>query len=276
MESMGGKAELDALVKVYLQQLRKQYGSHIKQAANKIYAREYFRQILLEHNQKIPFNTLFFHELQSVYNHFCNFDERRSLEYTMNYLPMISDHSRDALEKGMLCIVNNKGFDQLPAHYHFLMQEHQCTLSDILLQEREAVRLDDQEATKMLAVHEALQLLFKSSEFSEAEPVSTHKFQFTRAHQTLLGHYYLKVMGIDPRKNASISACAALLHGLAREPFTKFNTSEIYKRLADPFGYATPKTVCEDLIYIRQFFKNLKLEKVLEFIDADILKLQSK
>lgn len=276
MESRRGKAELDQLVKGYLQQLRTQYGSRIQNATNKNYARNYYREILLEHNEKIPFNTLFFHELHSVYLHFCNLDERSALDHTINQLPAIADHSRDALEKGMLCITGSTSGDYLPTHYQYLMQEHQCVLGEIIRLEKDALKADEREAIKMLAVYEALQLLFKSSEFSETEPVTDHKFTFTRAQQTLLGHYTLKVMGVDPRNNASISACAALLHGLAREPFTDFNTSEIYKRLSYPFAYATPKTVCEDLTYVRKFFHKLKLEKALQFIDADILKLQAK
>lgn len=132
MESMGGKAEFDQLVKGYLQQFSKQYSSHIQKATDKDYMRKWLREFLLKHNEQHPFNTLFFHALHCVYEHFFKLDESRSLEYTLHHLPLIVDSSHDALEKGMLYMTGNIGSDQLPEHYLILMQEDQCPLSQII------------------------------------------------------------------------------------------------------------------------------------------------
>lgn len=271
-------AEFEQLVSEYYADLKAKYDEIVDTADNTAYAIRFCRTALLDHNPDHPFNSQFFFELNTYYFHFSQLQKSKAMEHTLALLNKVIENSRNALEQALLVFTGHADDNTLPVHYLELMQNRPLTLSDLIAEERQALKLTNDEAPKLLARYEAATRLFAQQlepEEEEAEP-SNHTYTFFRFDQGLVGYYLLRMAGLEPRVNVHVSTCAFLLHAIAREDFSAMNTSEIYKRLTNPLGYTHKKGVLKDLMHIRPYFQKKGLERGLTLVDADIKKLQGR
>lgn len=271
-------AEFEQLVSECYADLKAQYDEIVETADNTAYAIRFCRTIFLDHNPNYPFNSQFFFELNAYFFHFSQLQKSRAMERTLAHWDKVAETSRSALEQALLVFIGHAGENTMPVHYLQLMQSRPLTLSDLIEEERTALKLVLDDAPKLLARYEATTKLFAQQlepEEEEVEP-SNHTHTFFRFDQGLVGYYLLRMAGLEPRVNVHVSTCAFLLHAIAREDFSAMNTSEIYKRLSNPFGYTHKKGVLKDLMHVRPYFQKKGLEGGLALLDADIKKLQNR
>jgi hypothetical protein len=94
---------------------------------------------------------------------------------------------------------------------------------------------------------------------------------FTKARQLLAIHFLLSVgFGLEPRNNADVSSIARLCHLLTGTTFTSLQNSEIYKKYLRLPNIKKGLPYITDLQYIRGYFNQIGLQKVIEAIDQEI------
>jgi hypothetical protein len=93
---------------------------------------------------------------------------------------------------------------------------------------------------------------------------------FTRSRQLLAIHFLLSVgFGIEPHNGNDMSSLARLAHLLTGTPYTSLQNSEIYKKYRRLPNIKTGLPYISDLQYIRGFFNEIGLQKVIEAIDTE-------
>jgi hypothetical protein len=93
---------------------------------------------------------------------------------------------------------------------------------------------------------------------------------FTRSRQLLAIHFLLSAgFGIEPHTGNDMSSLARLAHLLTGTPYTSLQNSEIYKKYRRLPNIKTGLPYITDLQYIRGFFNELGLQKVIEAIDTE-------
>jgi hypothetical protein len=94
---------------------------------------------------------------------------------------------------------------------------------------------------------------------------------FTKARQLLAIHFLLSVgFGVTPRSGADVSSIARLCHLLTGTPYTSLQNSEIYKKYLRLPNIKKGLPYLTDLQYIRGYFIELNLPKLVEAIDQEI------
>jgi hypothetical protein len=93
---------------------------------------------------------------------------------------------------------------------------------------------------------------------------------FTRSRQLLAIHFLLSVgFGIEPHTGNDMSSLARLAHLLTGTPYTSLQNSEIYKKYRRLPNIKNGLPYISDLQYIRGFFNEIGLQKVIEAIDTE-------
>jgi hypothetical protein len=93
---------------------------------------------------------------------------------------------------------------------------------------------------------------------------------FTRSRQLLAIHFLLSVgFGIEPHTGNDMSSLARLSHLLTGTPYTSLQNSEIYKKYRRLPNIKNGLPYISDLQYIRGFFNEIGLQKVIEAIDTE-------
>lgn len=274
----GTQSDFEQQVEVHYHLLRENYDRMLAKALSKESMLRSFKNRFLEHNEMVPFNTVFFDELYTRYEDFYNLGEDEAVQQTLQYLPVILETSRESFEQLTIAMMNEKTDYHLspkfPKRYKFLLSEGGCDLSELFRMEHLALKTDEQTAFQQLALYLALKRLISEVESYHSEKeslkLSEKHHVFTHAQQVLFAYYLFKLAGIESRLNANISACAKILHGITGIPYTSMNNSDLYKKFRNPFDHGTQKKVIQDLQLIRSYFEELEDERVLALIDKDI------
>lgn len=263
----------------------------VENSTDKQYAHSYYKRILLEYNEFIPHNTVFFRELKKTFDHFLKLDRNNVIERVFSYISHIKEISTEAYSDIMILISTSKTpsfteLSKLPDVYSNAVYDdiNGNTLDELAILERESLKLDDENILALLALYHATQLLLQDKEIdptfinaSENKTAVKHyKHQVTRNQQVLEFYYLLKMARIDLRVDAHVSNCAELLHGLTGLPYNEIGNSEFYKKLKNPLDNAKPEKVIQDLEYVKSIFKKLNNDQILLEIDKDIRGLKSK
>lgn len=274
----GTQSDFEQQIEVHYHLMRENYDRMLVKALSKESMLRSFKNKFLEHNEVIPFSSVFFDELYTRYEDYFNLGEEEPIQQTLEYLPQILETSREAFEQLTIAMMNEKtdylSSPKFPKRYKFLLSEGGCNISELFQMEHLALKTDKQTAFQQLAVYIAIQRLISEVENNPSEKespkLSEKHHTFTHAQQVLFAYYLFKLAGIESRFNANISACAKILHGITGIPYTSMNNSDLYKRFRSPFDHATPKKVIQDLQLIRSYFEELEDERVLALIDKDI------
>jgi len=274
----GTQSDFEQQVEVHYHLMRENYDRLLVKALSKESMLRSFKNKFLEHNEMIPFNTVFFDELYTRYEDYFNLGEEDPIQQTLQFLPLILETSREAFEQLTIAMMNEKtdylSSPKFPKRYKFLLSEGGCDLSELFRMEHLALKTDEQTAFQQLALYLALKRLISEVENDPSEkelpkPSEKHHM-FTHAQQVLFAYYLFKMAGIEPRLTADISVCAKILHGITGIPYTSMNNSDLYKKFRNPFNHGTPKKVIQDLQLIRSYFEGLEDERILGLIDKDI------
>ena len=92
----------------------------------------------------------------------------------------------------------------------------------------------------------------------------------TRARQLLAIYYFLLAQGIEGRGSHDIAPIVRLVHLLLGVEYDKSDRKGIYKKYLKMPNIKTDAFLRKDLEYIRSYFAELSMEKVVSLIDAEI------
>lgn len=276
MDSLNHKSHFEQSKVIYYTRIKSAYLDGIKNSFNKEYAADYFRTILLDDNDAIPYKTVFYSELKVIFDHFYSLKGNDAISEVIEYLEIIRKNSADAL--GQLERFRDgfgdPNFMQLPVHYEQQL-EIGVEVSEIIEQENQVLSLTDEQVVELLALHRAIQqlkdeLLPNQSETnSQAKPDNDRKDRLTRSQQVLVFYFLLEVSGLN-YNGANITDCARLLHkliGLA-EP-DEISNSDLYKKLKKPMGDYDRKTI-QDLRAILPYFEKLPHYGAIKLINTHL------
>lgn len=260
----------------YYSLLKENFESRLEQAEDKDYYIAFFRQSFFEQNFEIPYNTVFFNELYSIFSHFKKIGEVNFMQSTLEYLPLIKEKSETALEQLMLQeSVNNDFNPDFPIYYRCLLESYPLTHIDLISLERKTLDANEHFAFEILATYEATkQLILEIEEaqklYESKSNTRIHSHQFTHSQQVLFAYYLFKLAKLEPRVNADITAFAEFLHGLTGIPYTNIKNSELYKKFLNPLDHSSSKRIIEDLKLVRSHFLKLGVSEIILLIDKDI------
>lgn len=95
--------------------------------------------------------------------------------------------------------------------------------------------------------------------------------EMTEARQTLAIYYVLKAgFGIEARHGHDISKVARFAHLMSRRKITSVQNSSIYEKFKVLPYYKKHENLIEDLNFIRPFFEELDMQKILDLIDQEL------
>ena len=219
--------QFESASEYYRNVLKNGFLESVEHSTDKQYAHSYYKRVIFEYNEYIPYNTVFFRELKITFNHFLKLDQNNVIEKVLSYLPHIRQLIVEAKDQLTIFLATFKNpsfaeLSQLPDVYINAVYDsiNGNTLDELVLMEKATQKYDDINVLALLSLYHATQQLLKDKEI---DPISnpstenktiTYKRQVTRNQQVLLYYYFLKMGGIDPRVDAHVSTCAELLHGL--------------------------------------------------------------
>lgn len=261
--------------------LKRYYLMSVEKAADKTYARDYFRRALFLENENIPRYSVFYHSLVSTFMHHQKLGATNALEITLSSLLPIREMTSNIIEQTF--IVNgfiSERLYQLNWLYLQAIEEKNTSVLELIDTERRLLKYSDQKIVLLLALDRATQELaneFSDNQEDAVEVISSdfltinqqaYEPKFTRSQQVLIAYYISQLIGVKQKKN--VSKCADALHSFLGIPYTQITHSELYKKLLHPLTFSGEKTTLQNLLIIRSFFENLGSVSATALIDSDI------
>ncbi|MCE3295135.1 MAG: hypothetical protein K0R65_849 [Crocinitomicaceae bacterium] len=282
--------EFERLTQVYVVQLRNEYHQEVNGATDKVYAASLNKLVLLEKCKYLPFHTVFFNELVTVFDHFYKLNSKTCADKTIESLSQIKKRIKvitDQIDLIQMKInVSLEGYigdymEFLPPCYQSEIQSGSQDFDELCSEESRIGALPNEKINDMLAIYQASQILllelFPQQELlKEKDYASKGKNNdLVRLRQQLIYETLLKALGIDKNNCNSTDMTFVFVEFMGIE-LTKIIGSDTYKKMLDKDKYYTPPTIIENLEKVKSWLEKFNKPSLIHLVEQEIAKYKAK
>jgi len=268
--------DFDEQVNDFYNQLKTDYVSQVEQAEDKEYAKTFYHSLYFERNVNVPKNSFFFDSLSKLLVHHYRLNPKMAIFNTIDQLHIVRGRAEIMLNAKL------DVYDDSKSEPISFLQEEQLEKELYLLS------LDIPELVNLLALFLATKKLmaeFPKNEsiklFSLDAPLLTENnttkgkakvtATFTESQQILAIHFLFESLGIQARRDYSLSAYARFTHLIARKNITIIENSPKHGMIKRLLNFKDEKhPSLKDLKAILPYFKDMRLDGIVENINKEI------
>lgn len=271
-------------IKHYYDVLKNGYLSEIESASDKEYARQHFQNVLFIDNEYIPNQTILFDGLKLAYEHFFKLNSETAFDKTFELLSEYQNISTKSKNEAIAFLGGDKN-TSIPDHYLHYINSNLFTIEQLIQSEEMILKSSFENLVAALALYIAGQQLskkFKIDAIDESQKgvKTTYGQTFTQKQQVLALYFLMKAYGINSKLDSDMTTLSALYHlilGVSFISFDKLKNTNIYKNIrTSPNIFTSDSAYLKNLKIIRPFFENTSLIKVVELIDIQMNRCETK
>jgi len=269
--------DFDVQVDEFYNQLKTNYLSQIELAKDKEYAKAFFYSQYFERNVNVPKDSFFFDTLTKLLVHHYRLNPEMAIFNTLDQLHLARERAEFVLNTAF----DVYDVDSRSEPMSFMQEE-------VLEKELYLLELDIPELVNLLAIYLATKRLmaeFPKNEtvelFSLEAPLLTDKTsfksnakvsaRFTESQQVLAIHFLFESLGIQARRDYSLSAYARFTHLIARREITVIENSPKHSMIKRLLNFKDEKhPSLKDLKAILPYFKDMRLDGIVANINKEI------
>lgn len=266
--------DFDAQVSHYYNSIKALYEKKVAESDNKEYAREHYRDALLERNPKLPKDSFFFNALSKLLIHNYRLNKENALLDTFDDLYKIRRRAEMELAvveemygeftEEELTFLQVRSIDQ--EHYLLALEWHELTdLLACFLATR--ILLEEIPKNESIELYGLKEPLTERTDFNRKKPYSV---VFTEHHQAYAAYYLLYHLGIIPGRDCNKSDFYRLVHLLAGHNITHVDNQNKKKIINKLISQKLTEKDIPDLKFIRPFFEKIGLDAIVQMIDNEI------